>query len=44
MITGVLGTGMSDIHTVRENILLDDMVDTAKLLLEIIKLYSETVN
>ncbi|MBL0732439.1 MAG: M20/M25/M40 family metallo-hydrolase [Desulfosarcina sp.] len=42
LITGVLGTGMRDVHTVRENILLDDMVDTAELLLEIIKLHSET--
>jgi len=42
LITGVLGTGMTDVHTVRENILLADMVDTAELLLEIIKLHSET--
>ncbi len=42
LITGVLGTGMSDVHTVRENILLDDMLDAADLLLEIIKLHSET--
>jgi tripeptide aminopeptidase len=40
IITGVLGTGMHDIHTVRESIRLDDMVKTAELLLEIIKLYS----
>ena len=40
IITGVLGTGMHDMHTVRESIRLDDMVKTAELLLEIIKLYS----
>jgi len=42
LITGVLGTGMRNVHTVRENILMDDMVDTAELLLEIIKLHSKT--
>ncbi|MEA3414769.1 MAG: M20/M25/M40 family metallo-hydrolase [Thermodesulfobacteriota bacterium] len=40
IITGVLGTGMHDIHTVRESIRLDDMVKTAELLLEIIRLHS----
>ena len=40
IITGVLGTGMRDVHTVRESIRLDDMVKTAELLLEIIKLHS----
>ena len=40
IITGVLGTGMRDVHTVRESIRLDDMVKTAALLLEIIKLHS----
>lgn len=39
--TTVLGTGMSDIHTVRESIRLEDMVDTAQLVLEIIKLHSQ---
>ena len=38
--TGVLGTGMRDMHTVRESIKLDDMVRTAELLLEIIRLHS----
>jgi tripeptide aminopeptidase len=42
LITGVIGTGMRNVHTVRENILMDDMVDTAELLLEIIKLHSKT--
>ena len=40
IITGVLGTGMRDMHTVRESIRLDDMVRTVELLLEIIKLHS----
>ena len=39
--TGVLGTGMRDMHTVRESVKLDDMVRTAELLLEIIRLHSE---
>ncbi|MEW6079496.1 MAG: M20/M25/M40 family metallo-hydrolase [Thermodesulfobacteriota bacterium] len=34
---GVLGTGMKDIHSVRENVALDDMVRAAELLVEIIK-------
>jgi tripeptide aminopeptidase len=40
IITGVLGTGMRDMHTVRESVRLDDMVRTVELLLEIIKLHS----
>lgn len=40
IITGVLGTGMHDMHTVRESIRLDDMVKTAELLLEIIRVHS----
>ncbi len=40
ILTGVLGTGMQDVHTVRENIKVDDMVRTAELLLEIIKIHS----
>ncbi len=43
IITGVLGTGMRDVHTVRESIRLDDMVKTARLLLEIIKLHSSEI-
>jgi len=39
--TGVLGTGMRDMHTVRESVKLDDMVQTAELLLEIIRLHSQ---
>ncbi len=37
IVTGVLGTGMQDMHTPRESILLDDMVKSAELVLEIIK-------
>ncbi|MEA3279461.1 MAG: M20/M25/M40 family metallo-hydrolase [Thermodesulfobacteriota bacterium] len=40
IIAGVLGTGMRDVHTVRESIRLDDMVKTTELLLEIIRLHS----
>jgi len=40
IITGVLGTGMNDVHTLRENIRLEDMAYAANLLLEIIKLHS----
>jgi tripeptide aminopeptidase len=35
--TGVLGTGMRDIHSVRETVALDDMARGAELLIEIIK-------
>lgn len=40
IVTGVLGTGMRDMHTVRESVRLDDMVRTAELLLEIIRLHT----
>jgi tripeptide aminopeptidase len=40
IMTGVLGTGMRDMHTVRENIRLDDMLRTAELVLEIIRLHA----
>lgn len=39
--TGVLGTGMQDMHTVRESIPLEKMVQTAELLLEIIALHAK---
>jgi tripeptide aminopeptidase len=42
IITGVIGTGMKDMHTVRESVNLDDMIKTGELLLEIIKLHSQT--
>lgn len=37
---GILGTGMREIHTVREYVRLDDMVRAAELLLEIIQLHA----
>lgn len=40
IMTGVLGTGMRDMHTVRESVGLDDMVRATELLLEIIKLHA----
>ncbi|RZB36198.1 MAG: tripeptide aminopeptidase [Desulfobacteraceae bacterium Eth-SRB2] len=40
IMTGVLGTGMRDMHTVRESVGLDDMVRTTELLLEIIRLHT----
>ena len=39
--TGVLGTGMGEMHTTQEYVALDDMVKTAELLLEIIKTHSQ---
>ncbi len=41
IVTGVLGTGMKDMHTVRESIPLGDMVKSIELLLEIIQLHSK---
>lgn len=38
--TGVLGTGMKDMHSTRESIALDDMVRSAELVLEIIQTHS----
>jgi len=40
IITGVIGTGMREIHTVREWIALDDMAQTVELLTEIIGLHA----
>ena len=40
IITGVLGTGMKDIHSTREWIQLDDMVKTTGLIVEIIRLHA----
>jgi tripeptide aminopeptidase len=40
IVTGVLGTGMRDMHTVRESVRLADMVRTTELLLEIIRLHT----
>jgi tripeptide aminopeptidase len=41
IVTGVLGTGMRDMHTVRENVRLSDMVRCAELVLEILRLHAE---
>ena len=38
IMTGVLGTGMKDMHSMQESVRLDDMVKTTELLLEIIRL------
>ncbi|MFP4000248.1 MAG: M20/M25/M40 family metallo-hydrolase, partial [Desulfobacterales bacterium] len=40
VVTGVIGTGMQEIHTVREWIRLDDMVKTVELLIEIIRMHA----
>ncbi|MBF0467518.1 MAG: M20/M25/M40 family metallo-hydrolase [Desulfamplus sp.] len=40
VVTGVLGTGMTDVHTVRESIKLEDMENTARLLIEILRLHA----
>ncbi len=40
IIAGVIGTGMRDMHTVRESVKVDDMVKTGELLLEIIRLHT----
>ncbi len=36
IVTGVLGTGMQNMHTINESVRLDDMVEAVELLLEII--------
>lgn len=40
IVTGVLGTGMRDMHTVREWVSLSDMLLTTELVLEIIRLHA----
>ncbi len=40
IVTGVIGTGMRDAHTVRENISLADMVKTVALLVEIMGVHA----
>jgi len=45
IVTGVLGTGMTDIHTVNESIHLDDMVRAVELILAIVLThYDEIIN
>jgi tripeptide aminopeptidase len=41
IVTGVLGTGMENVHTVNESIRLSSMVQSAGLLLEMIRLHGE---
>ncbi len=41
ILMGVLGTGMRDMHTLRESIVLNDMVQTAELLLNIIEIHTQ---
>ncbi len=40
IVAGVLGTGMTDVHTLKESIKLDDMVNAANLVLEILKVHA----
>ncbi|MCF8114396.1 MAG: M20/M25/M40 family metallo-hydrolase [Desulfotignum sp.] len=40
VVAGVLGTGMTDVHTVNESIALKDMEDTARLVLEILQVHA----
>lgn len=40
IMTGVLGTGMREVHSVREHIKLADMADVAELVLEIVALHA----
>lgn len=41
IVTGVLGVGFHDVHTVDESVSLADMVRTAELIIEIIRLHAE---
>ncbi|PIE61365.1 MAG: peptidase T [Desulfobacterales bacterium] len=40
IVAGVLGTGMTDIHTLKESIKLEDMVNCTQLILEILRLHA----
>jgi tripeptide aminopeptidase len=40
IVAGVLGTGMTDVHTVNESIALKDMENAANLVLEILKVHA----
>lgn len=37
---GVLGTGMTDVHTLNESIDIKDMENSARLVLEILKVHA----
>lgn len=41
IITGVIGTGMQNMHSKEESVALDDMVKTAKLVLELVDLHTQ---
>jgi tripeptide aminopeptidase len=41
IVTGVIGTGMQDMHTVRESVSLNDLVQTTELVIEIIRLHCQ---
>ena len=40
IIAGVLGTGMTDVHTLKESIALKDMINSAELILEILQIHA----
>ena len=40
IVAGVLGTGMTDVHTLNESIAIKDMEASAKLVLEILKIHA----
>jgi len=40
VVTGILGTGMKDMHTVRESVRLEDMVKSVELLVEIVRVHA----
>lgn len=40
IMAGVLGTGMTDVHTLKESIALGDMVSSAQLVLEILQVHA----
>ena len=41
IMTGVLGTGMTDVHSVREHVDLADMVKACEMVLEVVAIYQE---
>ena len=41
IVAGVLGTGMTDVHTLKESIALSDMENTTRLVLEILRVHGE---
>ena len=42
IMTGVLGTGMTDVHSVREHVDLADMVKACEMVLEVAAIYQES--